>query len=145
MDFKLKRFAFKADYTIGRLFCNGDYICDTMEPRSAGLSERSSEARIKAEKEKGKVAIPKGRYKVVMAISRRFHRMMPYVKDVPGFEGIMIHPGNYPKDTQGCILPGWNRMKGMVCGSRSAMEKLFDLISEAIHAGEETTLEIMDA
>ncbi len=29
------------------------------------------------------------------------------VKDVPGRSGIGMHRGNHPKDTRGCILPGY--------------------------------------
>jgi hypothetical protein len=29
-----------------------------------------------------------------------------WVKDVPGRDGILWHPGNYTRDIQGCFLPG---------------------------------------
>ena len=45
---------------------------------------------------------------------------MPLLLDVPGFEGIRIHPGNFPRDTEGCLLPGRERLPDAVQGSRLA-------------------------
>ena len=54
----------------------------------------------------GKMAIPGGRYRLVIDWSNRFGRMMPHVLDVPQFTGIRIHSGNRREDTEGCPITG---------------------------------------
>ena len=57
------------------------------------------------------------------------------VTDVPGRDWIMIHPGNYTIDTDGCILPGrgfsWHGQHGpMVTHSRDAFRDLMAVLDE---------------
>lgn len=144
MEILLRRIAFKEDYTIGRLYVNHKLLCDSLEPLSAHFSNRDNEELIIKRKHDGIIAIPTGTYKVQMSISSKFHRLMPYIIGVKGFDGIMIHPGNYPKDTLGCILPGWNRRKGMVCGSRSAFAEILDYISVACRHNETVRLTVKE-
>ena len=54
----------------------------------------------------GKTAIPCGEYDVEYRRSTKFKKLMPFLKDVPNFEGVMIHTGNRPCDSKGCILVG---------------------------------------
>ena len=61
----------------------------------------------------------------------KFKEWLPYVQGVPDFECIRIHAGNYPDDTQGCILVGENRLKGMVVNSRIWLHRLMKRIREA--------------
>ena len=114
MEIIITRIAKKAEYTIGRLTINGHRICDTLEPHCIDWD--------KDEKVLGKTAIPEGRYRIMMKLSRKFGMKMPYLMDVPNFEGVMIHQGNTPKNTQGCILVGYNTIRGLVLKSRQAME-----------------------
>lgn len=150
MEIEIRRFAYKSEYTIGKLYVKREgrgmtYYCDTLEPRSAHVSRKDNSVTIKAlKKEYGKIAIPTGSYKVKMGMSRKFYRMMPYLLNVKGFEGIMIHPGNYPKDTLGCILPGWNRRTGMVCASCTAFNELLGFILYALSGGETVTVTIVE-
>lgn len=77
----------------------------------------------------GKTCIPKGTYKVIINMSNRFKKLMPLLLNVPGFEGIRIHAGNFSEDTEGCILVGNSRgltPKGdpTVLSSRDSFDKL---------------------
>ena len=80
-----------SDFTQGILMIDGVYFCHTLEPRWRNLRRE--------EKVKGKTAIPAGSYIVMMAPSQKFKKVMPYLMDVPGFQGVMMHVGNTSKDT----------------------------------------------
>jgi hypothetical protein len=77
---------------------------------------------------KGRTAIPKGKYEVVFTYSDRFKKKLPLLLNVPGFDGIRIHAGNYHSDTDGCILVGTTRNENGVFSSKLAMTILINLI-----------------
>lgn len=128
MDLKLKRI-FRGDkYTIGHLYIDGDYYCDTLEDTDRGLSSDMSEEEIKRIKVYGKTAIPSGRYKVEVTYSPKFKRYLPILLGVKGYTGIRCHYGNTPEDTLGCVLVGFNKVKGQVINSRVTSDKLTALL-----------------
>ena len=118
----------KPGYTIGLLYVNGAYVCNTLEDTDRGLTDKMSSQEIAAIKVKGKTAIPTGRYKILMTYSPRFKKDMPLLCAVKGFEGIRIHSGNTASDTEGCILCGRNTEVGKVTGSRFWTEKVYQYI-----------------
>ncbi len=132
MDIEIKRIFTGPEYTIGRLSLNGRYFCDTLE----------DSVRAPGEKIPGKTAVPAGRYKVVMNASPRFGRVLPLLADVPGFTGVRIHAGNTAADTQGCILVGFNQIKGRLTASRATEKRLCEKLLPAAQAGEDVCLEI---
>ena len=67
---------------------------------------------------------------------------MPRLQNVPGFEGILIHPGNTALDSYGCVLVGRNKVKGGLTQSRDTFRALYNKMSMAHKAGEEITIEI---
>ena len=97
----------------------------------------------KSKKEPGHTAIPEGSYRVVITLSPRFRKWLPYLQGVPDFEGIRIHAGNYPDDTQGCILVGENKYPGMVVNSRIWLGRLMKRITEAQEQGEAVWITII--
>lgn len=86
---------------------------------------------------RNKSAIPIGRY-VVEPRSSEKHGDHLLVCDVPGRESILIHAGNRPSDTEGCILVGLRNSdidgdgKMDVAASKSAMTLLTQFVREPV-------------
>ena len=89
-------------------------------------------------------AIPAGTYKLTLRWSPRFERMMPHVEDVPDFAGVLIHWGNFPKDTEGCLLVGRIAHADFVGDSRKAFDELNGLLVTASQMGEKFEIEYKD-
>lgn len=141
MELRLRRIAKRETYTIGRLYIDGEYFCDTLEDQDRGLNQGMLLPVIRARKRAGATAIPTGRYRVTLGVqSPRFKSKaaykfcdgyLPRLLNVIGFEGILIHIGNTAKDTEGCILVGRNTIVGMVTESRVTFNKLYERLKEA--------------
>ena len=140
----LKRCVMKPskDYTIGRLYIDGKYFCDTLEDRQRGLASDMPLKEILRIKVKHQTAIPTGRYRVRLDIQSpkyaakanywRYNKgYMPRLMDVPGYEGVLIHPGNTKGDTSGCILVGRNTEVGRVNESMVAWKQLYTILASA--------------
>ena len=128
MEILLQRSFRHPSCTIGLLSVDGKFECFTCEDKDRGLSQTDTLETIQKVKIKAQTAIPTGRYKVVITFSNRFQKELPLLVDVPGFEGIRIHPGNTAKDTEGCLLPGTDHNDEGVINSRAAFLSLFDKI-----------------
>ena len=137
MEILVRRIAKRPTYTIGRMYIDGKYVCDTLEDTDRGLKQSMSLEEIKKKKIYGKTAIPTGTYKVEITYSPRFKRYLPLICNVKGFDGIRIHEGNSDKDSQGCVLVGINDKVGWVSKSRITMNKLLQKIK-----GKELTIKI---
>ena len=135
MELTLTRTTKRKGCTLGVLAVDGKEMCDTMEPTWRDLAHGGR-------KQKGKTAIPEGRYALVVTKSPKFKKWLPLLLGVPGFDGVRIHSGNTPKDTQGCILVGQNRKKGMVLNSRIAMEEIMKIL-DSRKAGEPVFITIV--
>ena len=123
-------------YTIGKLYIDGEYFCDTLEDKDRGLTDGMTVSEISKIKIKKETAIPTGTYKVTITYSNRFKKNMPLINDVKGFEGIRIHSGNTDKDTEGCLLVGMNLERGKVLKSQETFRKLYKMLSGAKLRGE---------
>ena len=116
---------YKGDtYTIGRMFIDGQYVCDTLEDPVRSLNEYE-------DKVYGKTAIPEGVYQVKLTYSPRFKKILPEILNVQFFSGIRIHAGNTAEDSEGCILVGENKVKGKVINSKKTLEKLMKILKSA--------------
>lgn len=142
MEIILNRIAKKDSYTIGKLYIDGKYICDTCEDKDRELTDSMTVEEIKSKKVYGQTAIPTGTYTVSYTMSNRFKKMMPLINDVKGFEGIRIHSGNTAADSLGCILLGENKAVGKVLNSRATCAKVYPLIEAASKKGERITIAI---
>ncbi len=141
MDLLLRRIARRETYTIGKLYIDGVYFCDTIEDKDRGLRQELPASVNAAKKRKGVTAIPTGRYQVILNIkSPKFSKKkayefcdgyLPRLLNVPAFDGILIHIGNKAEDSEGCILVGKNTVVGMVTESTVTFKKLYARLKEA--------------
>ena len=141
-------------YTIGHLYVDGKYFCDTLEDVDRGLADTMTEAEIKAKKLKSITAIPTGVYYVTMGTKsakfgdKPFYRQtcggkLPRLLGVKGFDGILIHCGNTAKDTEGCILVGENKVKGQLINSRETFQRLYAVLKDAANRRATITITIV--
>ncbi len=70
---------------------------------------------------------------------------MPHVDNVPGFTGIEIHWGNFPKDTEGCTLVGTGQGKDFVSHSVAEFDVLFQKLQDAVNADPQQVISYLDA
>lgn len=141
MKLELKRIALKPNYTIGKLFINGTYYCDTIEDKVIDLN-KNGKFDDGLTKVMHQTAIPYGTFKVVVNHSPKFNRELPRLLDVPYFEGILIHNGSDQNSSSGCIIVGENKTVGKVTNSTFYMNNLTARIKDAQNKGETTTVTI---
>ena len=153
MRLKLIRRYKKDTYTIGQLLVDGAFFCNTLEDKDRGLTQDMPLPVIKAAKVYGETAIPAGVYDIDMETrSQKYAGVewyrklnggyMPTICEVPGYTRVLIHPGNTPLDTMGCVLVGQNKVKGQLVNSRATFAKLYKLMKDAHDRGEDITLQI---
>lgn len=141
LELKLKRIAKRETYTIGKMYIDDKYFCDTLEDKDRGLMQSLPLSVNVAKKKKGATAIPTGRYRVTLDVqSPRFSKMaqykfcngyVPRILNVPAFDGVCIHIGNTAKDTEGCPLVGENKAVGKVLNSTATFRKFYDELRKA--------------
>lgn len=115
-------------YTIGKLYDGDTYLCDTLEPP----------------KNVNHPCIDGGTYSIRYQYSNKFGRNMPFLFQVNGRVGIMIHPGNYPKDTEGCILVGRNISKGSVSNSKQTFQNVNAIIQGIVNLHGSITIKVQN-
>lgn len=141
MKLELKRIFRGPKYTIGKLYVDNQYICDTLEDTDRGLKQTDSLSSIQKKKVYGQTAIPTGTYGITLnVVSPKFkdrswakfcNGKLPRLLNVPGYDGVLIHVGNKPEDTLGCILVGYNKIKGQLINSTEAFKKLYSILGKS--------------
>ena len=132
MEIKVIRTILTNEYTVGKLYIDGEFVCDVIEDRYRKIEK-------KEDKVYGLTAIPCGRYPVVLDFSPKYSKLMPHILDVPFFEGIRIHSGNSDEDSLGCVIVGDyvpGVAGGWVSNSKIAYGKVFAKIKQASDKGE---------
>lgn len=130
----------KTDYTIGKLYINGVYYCNTLEDSVRDYNKDGDLTDPGEGKIYGETAIPYGVYQVTVTYSPKFKRKLPLILNVPHFKYIRIHAGNTNKDTHGCILVGENKIPGKVINSRAYETQITQAIMNAIEREETVKL-----
>jgi hypothetical protein len=123
VEIELRRVDFGDSRTFGELYGpDGSFLCHTLEDAVRKL------------KIYGETAIPSGRYELAITHSPKYGRLMPRLIDVPFFRGVLIHPGNTEKDSEGCILVGDDdpRTKNFLDSSRKAFERIFPILRKLV-------------
>lgn len=109
-----------ADSTLGKLYVDGEYQCETLE--LPWLDNKKSIS-----------CIPSGEYPVNIRTadeSRSYKYNHLIVKNVPNRSYILFHIGNRVSDSRGCILTGKNRKENFVGLSRKAHNSLMANLTE---------------
>ena len=124
------------------MYVNGEYFCETLEDKDRGLDQKLSLEENKALKIKTRTCIPYGKYKGIVNMSPGKKRVLPRLLNVPAYEGVLIHLGNFAKDTEGCILVGTTRGVDAVYQSTPKEKKLLELMPEGTEFEIEITKEM---
>jgi len=149
MKLHLERFGYGTDSTLGRLTLDGtDHICYTIE------DER------RAVKVAGETCIPVGVYSIKLRTeggltkkyAKRFpemHMGMLWLQSVADFQFVYLHIGNDDDDTEGCPLTVTTPHVGADgeftgSGSKIAYVKLYKMIVQAMHDGEEVVIAVSE-
>lgn len=153
MELLVKRTYRGPNYTIGHLYINGKYFCDTLEDVDRGLTQKMTLQQVLAIKIKGKTCIPYGTYEVTLKIisgkysnfskypyAKPIQGRMPRLLNVIGFNGILIHPGTDETNTDGCLLVGENKAKGKLLNSQATWKKLYNILQKASYQGEKINI-----
>lgn len=138
MELTLKRIALRSEYTIGKLYVDGEYVCDTIEDTVRDLDKDGKFANGEV-KIPGKTAIPYGRYEITMKVkspkysnfskypwAKKYDGYLPRLLNVSQFDGVLMHVGNSALDSEACVLVGENKVVGKVINSVNTFRRLMD-------------------
>lgn len=138
---------------MSNLYINGKWFCNCLEDADRGLDNSMSEDMIRTLKKPSITAIPRGTYEITLdVVSPKYSKIqfykdvcngkVPRLKNVKGFDGILIHAGNTDRDSSGCLLVGQNKVKGQVVNSKETFKQLYQLLQDGKSRGEKIVIKI---
>jgi hypothetical protein len=150
MEILQKRVKKGPNSTLSELFVNGSRRGFVLEDKDRGLRSDMPLSEIMATKVHSETAIPTGRYRVQIRYSKNtFKAFMLWLRNVPGFEYIYYHKGNWIRNTRGCPLVGqsWGYDGGELCvhQSKNAYDPFYKEVINAIERQEEVWTTIVEA
>jgi hypothetical protein len=106
----------------GELLVSAAHYCFTLEPPYGPSTVKPR-------------AVPAGTFPLDIRFSPRFDRMMPHIENIPDFTDVMLHWGNFPWNTDACILVGSTLGPNFVGNSVAEFDNLFVTIGNALEQG----------
>lgn len=131
--------------TIGSFYVNGAFESFCLEPVERGLTSTMSLEQIATIKVPDQTAVPTGRYQVTKYYSPKHRAIVPCIVGIPGFSYVEIHIGNFPKDTDACLLLGTQIGPDEVLNSAVAIDRFYPKFFAALEAGEEVWITYQNA
>lgn len=124
MQVNVVRFMFDKDFTMSRVYVDGEFFSYGLEPFDASITiDTPIDTILELKKNHGKIAIPIGEYDLIFNWSNKYKKKLPLILDTPGFRGVRMHSGNKAEDTLACLLVGKFYKNGWLCESRNTMDK----------------------
>jgi len=146
MRIKLKRIHSNKESTLGLLYIEGVFACFTLE-------DQAQDRKVMHE-----TRIPAGTYEITLrtvgSFHQRYSKQFPdihkgslWIRNIPGFEYVLIHIGNTDNDTSGCILVGDTATqnvtnRGFIGDSTKAYKRIYPQIAEALAQGRSVSITI---
>lgn len=154
MLLRLERKYLKEEYTVGLLYVDGNYFCDTLEDKVRDFNKDGDLLDAGETKVYGKTAIPYGKYRITLDIQspsfsqKTYYKVLcngylPRLLNVANFDGVLIHCGVTADHSAGCVLVGQNKIKGGLIKSKQTFERLYRMMQDADTAGDEIWIEIV--
>ena len=151
MKLEVLRFSSQEDSTLGALFD----VTDGRKFLAFTLEDEYRETKVA-----GETRVPAGTYKITLRTVGGFHgkyaakygdmhKGMLWVRDVPGFEYILIHTGNTDEHTDGCLLVANTSQEnitrdGFIGESGNAYKRIYPDIAKVLVDGGEVTITYVD-
>jgi hypothetical protein len=140
MDLLVNRTTRTDNSTIGDFSVNGNFFSHCLEPTDRGLTQDMTLDQIAAIKVPDHTCIPPGVYNVTVNNFSKFGTGVPLLENVPGFASVEIHHGNFPRDTDACLLLGVNQDVDFVGPSDGIVTQFYALFKAALDNGETVTI-----